>query len=259
MKRIFLPLFILSSFPAFAQMNCPTFTRYGGFDRWEISPLVSTVDPYPFDEFVLSSAYLSAGDLRDHSLAAGVIVKFFLDENIAVRLKLIFANRSLQNLVSIIDTSSGNTHSDNEKVTQTLFKIAPGFQWTFFENHISFYGGFEAPFTLQNDLTQVGSGIDLAPGDTAPTFHSFHRTVPGGYSAGIGIFGGSTYYFTHFFGAGFELSAAYQYTSIGGLITSSDASASGSSTAIAISSYVETQERFGFTPVQALIFVTFRF
>jgi hypothetical protein len=259
MKKIFLPLFILSSFSAFAQMDCPTFTRYGGFDQWEISPLFSSVDPYPFGAFVLDSAYLSPGDFQDHSFGAGVIVRFFTEENIAFRVKAIYYNRSLRNQVNIIDTVNGISFSDDEKVTQTLIKVAPGFQWTFFSNHISLYGGFEIPFTYHGDLAQTGGGFHLAPGDTVPTYTNFHRTVPGGISFGLGIFAGATYYFTHAFGAGFELSDAYQYTSIGGQITSSSSITSGSTTLISASSYHETQELYRFTPVQALLFLTIRF
>ena len=259
MKKIFIILFLFVFSSASAQMNCPTFTRYGGFDRWEISPLISTVDPYPFDEFDLTFSSPSGGEFKDHSLAAGAIIKFFADENIALRLKGIYTRRYAKNVISLADTAGVVFHADDEEITQTLFKIAPGFQWTFFDEHLSFYGGFEIPFTYQSELTQTGIGFDSLATDTVRTINSFHRVVPGGYSVGVGIFGGSTYYFTLAFGAGFEISAAYQYTSVGGQINATATSLKGNTTGIASVSYLNTQETFRFTPVQAAIFLTIRF
>lgn len=259
MKKNFVYLFLLVSFSASAQMNCPTFTRYGGFDRWEISPLISTVDPFPFDEFDLTFSSQLGGEFKDHSIAAGAIIKFFTSENVAIRLKGIYTRRYATNVVTVADTAGTVFYSDDEEITQALFKIAPGLQWTFFDEHLSFYGGFEIPFTYQSDLTQTGLGFDSVAADTARTINSFHRVVPGGYSVGLGIFAGSTYYFTHSFGAGFEISAAYQYTSVGGEITATATSLNGNTTGIASTTYLNTQEYFRFTPVQAAILLTFRF
>ena len=259
MKKNFVILFLLVSISASAQMNCPTFTRYGGFDRWEISPLISTVDPFPFNEFDLAFSVQNGGDFKDHSIAAGAIIKFFTNENLAIRLKGIYTRRSAKNVLNIADSAGTVFYSDNEEISQALFKIAPGFQWTFFDEHLSFYGGFEVPFTYQSELTQTGLGFDSLFTDTVSTINSFHRVVPGGYSVGLGVFGGSTYYFTHAFGAGFEISAAYQYTRVGGKITATQTSVTGTSTGIVYSSYQNTQEKFQFTPVQAAIFITFRF
>lgn len=259
MKKNFIILLLSVSFSASAQMNCPSFTRYGGFDRWEISPIFSTVDPYPFDEFDLGFAAQPGGEFKDHSLAAGVIVKFFTQERIALRVKGIYTRRYAQNVLTLTDTAGVVFHSDDEEITQALYKIAPGFQWTFFDEHLSFYGGFDIPFTYHGELTQTGTGFDSLGTDTAGTVLSFHRVVPGGYSIGLGIFGGSTYYFTQSFGAGFEISAAYQYTSVGGEINATASTVSGNTTGTVSSSYFNTKEYFRFTPVQAAIFLTLRF
>lgn len=260
MKKLLLPVFFLIGISSFAQVNCPTFSRYGGFDRFEITVLGSTVDPYTglgHVEFT-NEPYLIGGEYTDHSFAAGGILKFFADEHIAIRVKGIITQRNVHDVLEVIDTTSGNRTIDDETFKQTLFKIAPGIQWTFFDEHISFYGGVEVPFTFHDDLVQTSYLLNEEPADSVFLETYGTRIFPGGYSAGLGVFAGSQYYFTRMFALGFELSAAFQYTSVGGdIVSSTETFGSGSGTGGSL--YNETMTFFRFTPVQGSILLTVRF
>jgi len=259
-RSLLLLVFLFLSTLSFAQLNCPTFSRYGGFDRFEISPLVSTVDPYPGvgDLDFTNQPYIFGGDYTDNSFAAGAIFRFFADEHIAIRLKGIFTQRNVHDFLEVTDTINDIHSIFDDRFKQTLFKIAPGLQWTFFQDHISLYGGLEVPFTYQGDLTQNEYLLTDEPTDSIFLETYGVRTVPGGYSIGLGVFAGTAYYFTRSFAVGAELSTAFQYTSVGGdIISTSETFGSSSSTGGAF--YNETMKFYRFSPVQGSLFVTVRF
>jgi hypothetical protein len=259
MKHILILLSLLLPTLSFSQLNCPTFSRGSGFDRFEISPTFNTLDPYSkVGEIDFSPGkYLNGGDYTDKSFAVGVIGKYFLSESIAARLKLVYTKRNVQDTRSLTD-SSNNFSLYDEHFDQTLFTAAPGIQWTYFIEHISFYGGFDLPFTFQSDLVQNEHIEQSSPQDSISIITDNTYTIPGGYSAGLGVFAGTTYYFTAHVGVGFETSIAYEYSSLGGEINISSVT-TGTPGSSEVMKYDDSITAFRFSPFRALLFATIRF
>ncbi len=141
-----------------------------------------------------------------------------------------------------------------------LFKIAPGFQWTYFVSRFSFFGGFEAPFTYQTSFTQTENVIDTFFNSQTATVVNTVKTVPGGYSVGLGFFAGSTFYYKSVFGIGLEIADAYEYSKLGGTIKSTIISRNGAVYDPTVySQYDEELTAWKFSPFQASIQLSLRF
>src|SRR4030095_8092391 len=144
---------------------------------------------------------------------------YYPDESTVLRLKAIYTARNIHYAANTSLDTLGNGVNIDTKIEQTLFKIAPGFGWTYFVSRFSFYGGFELPYTYHSDLTVTEKEIDTIAGSTIES--NSKTTVPGGFSIGLGCFVGSTFYFPSILGVGFEVSSAYQYSKLGGDIVGS--------------------------------------
>ncbi len=240
------------------QMNCPTFTRYGGYDRIEISPFLTVPETHALVQQVETNALIVGGDFQDRSFALGVTFRYYLLPRVAIRLKLAYMQRTSNDAYAVQDSITNVRIVRDIQYDQLSYKVAPGFQYTFFDEHVSFFGGLELPITVYGDWSQSEYVLSQSLTDTAYTETFNTRLIPGGTAIGIGAFGGVQYYFTRNFAAGLEVSAALQYTSVGGAISFTSVSV-GSGSGQTSTVYNQTWSGFGFSPLLPALFITLRF
>ncbi len=253
--------FILS-FPLIsnAQLSCPAFGRNSSSAKWEFLLNWNTVDAYSSTgktDFY-NSDLLLGGDYTDVSLSPGLTIKYYVDDITVLRLKMIYILRNEKDILDVADTTLLlTTHYENQ-FDQTYFKIAPGFQWTHLVDRFSFYGGFELPYTYIGDFTQSEYILDTSAVLNYRNETNGSRTTQGGYSIGLGVFAGTTFYYRTLLGIGLEFSDAYQYTKIGGdIVYQSETTGTNPSKSSTIIYNASTLWRF--TPFQASIQLSFRF
>lgn len=157
-------------------------------------------------------------------MAYGVIGKYFIIENLAIRLQVISTNRNIKDyrILSNLNT----TQIDDDRLAQNIFRLAPGIQWSFIQKKMSFLAGMELPFSFHGKTTVVTNYFIQTPPAPADNFITTYA-IPGGTSLGIGFFTGTNYYFTKKMAIGFELGSAFEKTVIGGIITSRDVNGAG--------------------------------
>ncbi|MEO5674838.1 MAG: hypothetical protein ABIQ74_09345 [Chitinophagales bacterium] len=244
-----------------AQISCPAFGRLQNYEKWEILPSWNTVESYysPGNFHFIEEHFLDSGITDNISMAPGITVKYYADEITAIRLKAIYTIRDIHNRRETFDTVNQHLNIVDEQFNQNLYKIAPGFQWTYFIDRFSFFGGFELPFTYHSNFKQTESVIDTFLFDTLGTVTHNVRTVPGGYSIGLGFFAGSTFYYKSIFGIGFEISDAYQYSRLGGTINLKSTTSSSGNLESSEQNYNEELHSWKFSPFQASIQLSLRF
>lgn len=181
----------------------------------EFSTSINTVDPLiPLGNYYFAVPSNSGeGIYSDKSLATGITAKFFLKDDLAFRLKTIYTKRNL----NFHDDGPliGNAIEDIHNM-QSIFKIAPGIQWSFPLKQFSFWAGIEIPLSIIGSMTEtthILSKTSIGTNDVNRTY-----TIPGGSSFGIGIFTGSQYNLSKHLALGLELGTAYERTKIGGTL-----------------------------------------
>jgi len=256
-----LRFFLLAlSLPVFssAQLSCPAFGRTQNYEKFELLLTWNTVEPYPeFAGIDLQNDVYQAGDYKNMSIAPGLTINYYADENTVLRLKGIYTHRDVKQTSDFIDTLGTKAHVESQ-LEQTLFKIAPGFEWTYFVQRFCFYGGFEIPYTYQSDFTVNTTEIDSIGGSATTVQINSKTTIPGGFSIGLGFFAGSTFYFPKLLGIGFEISSAYQYTKLGGTIKT-DAATTDNPPITFSSEYFDQKALWKFLPLQASVHLSIRF
>ena len=257
MKKVLLLLIVLLPLFSRAQINCPAFGRMQNYEHFEALLTWNTVDPYyQIGGVELDDDLYNTGDYTNRSIAPGITLNYYADNITLLRLKGIYTQRNIeQSMVALIDTFGTSTHITTQ-FDQTLFKIAPGFGWVYFVERFSFYGGFEVPYTYHSDMTVDTREVDSIAG----TAHELNTktTVPGGFYNGLGCFAGSTVDRERIFGFGFEIASAYQYSKLGGDITS-HGETNDQPPVIVESSFHDQKELWKFTPLQASLHLSIRF
>ena len=261
MKKLLVTGIFILPLICHAQIDCPAFGRAQNYERWEILPTWNTVDPYySLGNFhFIEEDYLDGGITTNISSAPGLTVKYYADEISAFRLKAIYTIRDIHDRFEDFDTINEHLVIYDEQFDQNLIKVAPGFQWTYFISRFSLFGGFELPFTYLGDFTQTELVIDSFLLDTIGAVTHGLRTVPGGFSIGVGFFAGSTFYYKRLLGIGFEISDAYEYSKLGGTITDKSTVVSGGTEQIIEGGYIEKLHAWKFSHFQASIQLSFRF
>jgi hypothetical protein len=221
----------------------------------EIAATFNSVDPIiPLGNITFADSRSSTtGDNNNKSYAAGITAKYFIADNFALRLRTIYTDRNL-NLrdVSFLGSNSLVLISN----TQSLFKMAPGIQWSFVQKRICFFGGLDLPVTIIGKMTEQTylqqpylGGINTLNGN---------YELPGGTSIGIGMFTGTNYALSKKIAIGFEIGSAYEKTSIGGTLVRSQVTA-GQSAGQSTSTTDETVKQLKFSGLQAGFSLTFSF
>lgn len=239
-------------------MNCPTFSRYGGYDRIEITPFLTFPETHGIVEDAEQGVILTGGLFKDQSLAPGIAFKYFLAPRVALRLKLVYMQRSRSDRVESFDSTTNLHLLTTHQFDQLSYKVAPGVQWTYFDEHLSFFGGLELPITVYGDWTLTQYELNEVITDSVRTETFKTTTIPGGTAVGVGAFAGVQYYFTRNLAAGLEVGSAFQFTQVGGDVEYSSVTL-GSSSSQLVTSTPQERQYFGFTPVYPLLFLTLRF
>ncbi|MFI5135429.1 MAG: hypothetical protein ACHQD9_06215 [Chitinophagales bacterium] len=256
-----LRLFLLAlSLPVFStgQISCPAFGRMQNYEKFELLLTWNTVDPYPeFAGIDLQNDVYQTGDYKNLSVAPGITFNYYADENTVLRVKGIYTHRNVKQTSDFIDTLGNKSHVESQ-LEQTLFKIAPGFEWTYFVQRFCFYGGFEIPYTYQSDFTITETAIDSIAGTANTVQTNATTTIPGGFSIGLGCFAGSTFYFPKILGVGFEIASAYQYTKLGGTIKTAGVTTDNPPVVFS-SEYFDQKTLWRFSPLQASLHLSIRF
>ncbi|MCS6916090.1 MAG: hypothetical protein RMK52_07215 [Chitinophagales bacterium] len=258
MKLAVTSLFLMLPVWALGQMNCPTFSRYGGYDRIEITPFLTFPETHAIVEDAERAPVLAGGLFENQSLAPGIAFKYFVEPRVAIRLKLTYMQRTMRDNVEVSDTTNGTYVATERQYDQLSYKVAPGVQWTYFDEHLSFFGGLELPITVYGDWTFTERLVNQQLADSVSTETFKTTTIPGGTAIGVGAFAGVQYYFTRNLAAGLEVGSAFQYTRVGGEVVFNSVTL-GSSSSQFSSSVNQERKYFGFTPVYPLLFLTLRF
>jgi hypothetical protein len=240
-----------------AQINCPAFGRLQNYENAELLFTWNTVDPYhQLAGIEIDDDAYTLGQYTDRSIAPGLTFNYYADNITLLRLKGIYTSRNVEHTAYQALDSLGNSTTSETTFSQTLFKVAPGFGWVYFVERFSFYGGFEVPYTHLGDLSATTLQTDSAVG--AITTLNTETTIPGGFEIGLGCFAGSTFYFPQLLGIGFEISSAYQYSTLGGEIVSRTEVPvnPGQGTEVR---FTDEKELWKFSPLQASLHLSLRF
>jgi len=219
----------------------------------EISGTFNSVDPIlPLS--ISTEKFLDGGINRNNSIAYGLTAKYFIAENLAIRLKGISTNRNIKDYRLLVYPAT--TQIDDDRLAQNNFKMAPGIQWSFVQKKISFWGGIELPIGFYGTTTIVTNYfIQTPPGPAFTTITTY--TIPGGTSVGIGFFAGTNYYFAKKWAIGFELGSAFERTIVGGIAKSRAENAAGALIVERHNEEIIDQTKFG--ELQAGINLIFKF
>lgn len=188
-------------------------------NKTEVAITINTVEPFsPVHNLVNVDYGLNVpGETFDNSINVGLLGKYFINEDNAFRIKLNYTKININENYNLTESNTSTSDGyDNVSARQNIIKIAPGYQWGIHSKKISFFGGLEIPFSLISDFKFINDNY-IDDGSTIQSGKS-EVVVPGGFSAGLGFFIGSNYYFTKHLGIGFEVNTAYRYSKIGGLI-----------------------------------------
>jgi hypothetical protein len=259
-RLIVLPVtsLILISSHSFAQKldKCPS-----GEQRIEVGISLNTPEPfYTLGSMKTDDQFLDGGEYKNKTIALGVFGKYFLnkDNNEALRLRFVCTNKNINDHREL-SNGAGVYSIWNVHYTQRYYKISPGFQWTIMKNRISLFGGIEVPVTIIGKNKQDFYAKDEYDDQTFFSESTSQMTVDGGFSAGLGLFFGSNYFFTKNLGIGFDLSAAYLYTAVGGKIITKEKINSTTENSERELEWDESNKEYKFSPIQGAINLTFKF
>lgn len=188
----------------------------------EISIGVNSIEPFSpaYNSLIQTEAGSNMiGNNNNNSLSFGILGKYFIAENTALRLRISLTLKEINNVQVIDDDPSASYGVIDLKFKQRFLKFSPGYQWGIVSNKISFFGGLELPITAISELEYTDDTYLTANGNVAAD-QDVRTTQPGGFAIGLGFFLGSNYYFSKHFGVGFEVNSAFQHSYVGGDISS---------------------------------------
>jgi outer membrane protein W len=219
----------------------------------EISGTFNSIDPIlPLGNlFFGDSRNSDAGKEVNKSIAPGLTAKYFFAENTALRLRFIYTKRDLT-----YQNAGFQGAGSFEEVTnqQNIYKIAPGWQWSFVQKNFSFFSGLDIPLTLIGTMTEV-TNIATETSSGRSTVYRTHE-IPGGTAFGLGFFMGANFSITKLLGIGFEMGTACEQTHVGGTIVMHQ---TGSTSGEFVTKSDQTFKRLGFASIQAGVTLSFHF
>jgi hypothetical protein len=222
----------------------------------EISASLNTVDEVFISQ---TSSYfgvsnLTGGDLTKTNVALGLQGKYFIADNTAFCLKIMYEKRNEVLKNEIFDPYHSRL---KYQISQPIFKIAPGIQWSFPIKKLVFTGGFDLPVTFFGALKTTSiENRDVYAGNPKIDLYSFNE-FPSGTAIGLGVFTGLQYYIVPKMAIGFNLGTAYQYTLVKGKVIVDNINISTTREEQYVA-YNQTVKEFGFAGFQGSIAVTFK-
>ncbi|MBI3133526.1 MAG: hypothetical protein HYZ14_02515 [Bacteroidetes bacterium] len=230
------------------------------YPQHEISVSFNTIEkalpPGGYDD-VTSIGY-NGGDVSNHSFGLGICYKKHLNTSMAFRIRGVFMQRHLRVNYALTNPIS---YYDTETISQQLLKLCPGIQRTFLSREkIKFFGGVEMPLGYIGNLTAYRVyHYKYEWGQYA--YRTTNTHVPGGFSAGLGIYLGGSVNLGKRLMLGAEIYSNYSYTYAGGKISRAVESGYEPGIMNPTISQSPTEERvsqFIFHPFQAAVFIGFK-
>lgn len=160
---------------------------------------------------------------ENKSYSFGITGTYILNENIFFRLN--------SGIVKIkysqhIDTRTNPTGVPppgytigNMEFTQTRYYFSPRIGWEIRKNKFGLYGGFSLPLTLSKQYKNAGTDIHYDDNNIIDYSYDYQIISPGGFSIGLGAFGGFNFYILKQLSIGAEVSSSYSYFDQGGTRT----------------------------------------
>jgi len=184
----------------------------------EISATLNSVDP----TLALGNIHfadtktIEGSDFSNMSIAYGLTGKYFIAENIALRVRTIFTNKNIRESRNLY--AGPNSYYDLQ-YHQQLLKIVPGIQWSMIQKKIAFFAGLELPMTFIGNMHEyVYNQSEISIGLQSPVLNSstYTKEIMGGSIYGLGLFTGTNYYVSKKIAIGFEMATAFEKTKAGG-------------------------------------------
>lgn len=220
-KKIILLLFFCFSFNAFSQFNETEKKE----KKWLVTVNVNTVEPVSdagFDYNALNQRIFINGHKKDKSFCVGLNIAYRIKENLFLRLSgrfthyKVFETRDFREFYPSYQTI-GFYDLDSLEIKQSMIMIAPGLGWVLGYNKLNFYAGTQLVYRKYNTISGVTTYSSYVYPSNSKTGHKkLFQTQPGGFSAGIGVFGGFSVNIYKFLSIGAELSSSYSYYKTGG-------------------------------------------
>ncbi|MGD0709658.1 MAG: outer membrane beta-barrel protein [Bacteroidales bacterium] len=217
MKKTTLLIFIIICSSLLQAQNtnpipCPTDKNN---NKWGVGVQVNTIDNLPplGNGAILDERCLLGAVQKDKSFSFGLLGNYMLKENCALNLKIGYTQRNIIE-DKLPDLPDSNYIINHVEIKQEKFKITPGIQWYIKQNKFIFYGGFDMPFSLFNEMT-ISSHADSYTNNTLSYIEDDMITVPGGISVGIGSIIGFNIKITNHISIGSDASFAFLYSKIG--------------------------------------------
>lgn len=162
---------------------------------------------------------LTGGNRSDKSFSYSIIPKYHINNDILIRFEFGITNLNLQ---SNYDQKGAIEHViSNTKVTNIIYRYAPGFQWTFMKTKkLESYCGITASYIDYKSMNRnyYNEHRESAT-DTLLYWGKGKETTPGGFALGIGALAGFNIYMHKSISLGAELSTSALYYKLGGVTT----------------------------------------
>ncbi|WP_162126127.1 hypothetical protein [Flavobacterium phycosphaerae] len=224
----------------------------------EFSIGLNSVEPfYPaYGSLLLSNDGSSIlGTNNNNSFSFGVLGKYFIAENSALRLKISLTLKDINNRQNVGDATSPGHGYINIRNKQQYLKFSPGYQWGIVSKRISFFGGLELPITTISEFEYTDKTYIVT--NSEATDQRTRITQPGGFAIGLGFFLGSNFYISKHIGVGFEINSAFQHSNVGGGVSSVTVNYTNGDTIISETEGLKTKET-KFTNLQGSLNVIFK-
>ena len=204
------------------------------------------------------------GDRNDNSISYSIIPKYYIKDDILLRLEFGITNL---NLKAYYETESfpGNTgFTLKNEVTTKIYKYTPGFQWFFFkEKKIESYCGMTASYINYKSLNHHYYLEDInLTANSLRSSNDVTRITPGGFAIGFGGFAGFNIYLLKRISLGAELSSSAMYYKLGGeaAMTDTQFNVSGTNPAVTYySTYPNSYKGFKISKITSSFNISFWF
>jgi len=194
--------------------------------KWGISAAINSVDAQLGDPEWDSWGYAKGnfhnfGDITNKSLSLSIIPKYFISNDILLRIEFGITNIHLTNHydgnANLTSNNPPFTNIINQNIEQKIYRFIPGIQWNFMKKKfIESYCGMTASYLHYSDMKyQNVSEVRALPGNTITDGIKDNATATGGFAAGAGAFAGFNIYPGKHISLGAESSFSLLYYKIG--------------------------------------------
>jgi hypothetical protein len=223
----------------------------------EISASLNSIDrlPHLADFKFYDSRLLGSGAYTNKGISLGLAGKYFLRENSAVCVEIMYTNRHMNEHQTI---SENTTLQVNERtIRQTIITVIPGVQWSMPLKKLFFLGGFKFPVSFCGEISNDLNTFTDRPSTFEKTSTTHEMTIPGGTIIGVKPYIGLNYYFHRKIAIGLNFGTTYQYSTMGGTITEHIVT-TGTSEENSFRQYYDSIKSFEFSQLQTAINFTWR-